>query len=132
MTDETQSAARSQCPTCGSDSPEKFRARTSTGRWIPWWPSQEACRDPWHSQAETPQVESAARLQWIESLAEECEQAAKYANDPHVVINWRAIIAKHETRETKMRCPHCGASYVEFHMCRDTQENDDSRKEGDL
>ena len=35
----------------------------------------------------------------------------------------------HETRETEMRCPHCGASYVEFHMCRDTQENDDLRKE---
>jgi hypothetical protein len=41
------------------------------------------------------EAQSAARPQWIESLAEECEQAAKYANDPHVVINWRAIIAKH-------------------------------------
>jgi hypothetical protein len=39
-----------RCPTCGSPKPEQLRARTSTGRWIPWWPSAIAytCKDEWH------------------------------------------------------------------------------------
>ena len=30
----------------------------------------------------------------------------------------------HEVREIEHDCHHCGETYTEFHMCRDTQESE--------
>lgn len=37
--------------------------------------------------------------------------------------NWHCFCCGAELPE--MECPHCSEKYVEFHMCRDTQENND-------
>src|SRR5260370_8690712 len=40
------------CPTCDSPNQEEYRARSASGRWIPWWKgSQYSCPDLWHTTA---------------------------------------------------------------------------------
>ena len=41
----------SRCPTCGSDDPSKLRAWSKSGRWVPWWDSNVACKDKYHKES---------------------------------------------------------------------------------